>query len=96
MEEAINSVLSQTYKDIEYIIVDGNSTDGTKEVINKYRDKISKFISEPDDGPYEAINKGIKLATGEVIGLLNSEPGREVQKRVASASSGTFYKKMGL
>lgn len=73
IEKAIKSVLSQTYDDIEYIIIDGNSTDGTKEIIEPYRDRISHFISEPDKGMYDAINKGIKLATGDVIGLMHSD-----------------------
>jgi glycosyltransferase involved in cell wall biosynthesis len=73
IKDAINSVLLQTYKDIEYIIVDGASTDGTVEIIKIYADKISKFISEPDRGLYDAMNKGIALATGDVIGMLNSD-----------------------
>ncbi|KAF2328694.1 glycosyltransferase family 2 protein [Flavobacterium ginsenosidimutans] len=73
IEKAIKSVLSQNYPDIEYIIVDGNSKDGTKEIIESYRDKISQFISEPDKGMYDAINKGLKLATGDVIGLMHSD-----------------------
>ena len=73
LERCINSVLNQRYHDIEYIIVDGNSTDATKEIINKYSYRISKFVSESDEGIYDAINKGIRLATGDVIGLLNSD-----------------------
>jgi len=73
LEETINSVLSQSYKNIEYIIVDGNSSDKTIEIIKKYGDKISTFLSEPDDGIYDAMNKGIKLATGDVVGILNSD-----------------------
>ncbi|MDM5263710.1 glycosyltransferase family 2 protein [Sulfurovum sp. XTW-4] len=70
---AIDSVLNQTYKDIEYIIVDGASSDGTVEVVQSYGDRITKFISEPDKGLYDAMNKGIKLATGDVVGILNSD-----------------------
>jgi glycosyltransferase involved in cell wall biosynthesis len=73
IEKTIKSVLSQQYHDIEYIVIDGNSTDGTKEIIESYRDKISQYISEPDKGMYDAINKGLKLATGEVIGLMHSD-----------------------
>lgn len=73
IEKAIKSVLNQNYEDIEYIVIDGNSTDGTKEIIASYGDKISQFISEPDKGMYDAINKGIKLATGDVIGLMHSD-----------------------
>lgn len=70
---AIESVLTQDYNDIEYIIVDGASTDGSIEIINEYKDRISKIISEPDHGMYEAVNKGIRVATGDVIGLLHSD-----------------------
>lgn len=73
LEGAIQSVLSQTYKNIEYIVVDGNSVDGTKSIIENYRDKISIYISEPDNGIYDAMNKGIKLATGDIVGFLNSD-----------------------
>ena len=70
---AIDSVLNQTYKDIEYIVVDGASTDGTVEVVKSCGGKISKFISEPDNGIYNAMNKGILLATGSIVGILNSD-----------------------
>lgn len=71
--ETIESVLHQTYKDIEYIIIDGDSTDSTREIINQYIDRITLFISEPDNGMYDAINKGLQLATGEYIQVLNSD-----------------------
>lgn len=71
--QAIESVLSQDYPDIEYIVVDGASKDRSLEVINRYKDRISKIISEPDKGMYEGINKGIKAATGDIIGLLHSD-----------------------
>ena len=73
IKDVIDSVLNQTYKNIEYIIIDGASTDGTIEVVQSYGDKITKFVSEPDKGLYDAMNKGIKLATGDVIGILNSD-----------------------
>ena len=69
----IESVLSQDYPDIEYIVVDGASKDNSLNIINEYKDKISKIISEPDHGMYEAINKGIRAATGDVIGLVHSD-----------------------
>ena len=69
----IESVLSQDYPDIEYIVVDGASQDNSLSIINEYKDKISKIISEPDHGMYEAINKGIRMATGDVIALCHSD-----------------------
>jgi glycosyltransferase involved in cell wall biosynthesis len=73
IESAIQSVIQQNYVDLEYIIIDGGSNDGTIEIIKKYRDKISKYISEPDRGIYDAMNKGIGMATGEIVGILNSD-----------------------
>ena len=73
IKDAIESILNQTYKNIEYIIVDGSSTDGTVELIKEYGNKINKFISEPDNGIYDAMNKGIRLATGDIVGILNSD-----------------------
>jgi glycosyltransferase involved in cell wall biosynthesis len=73
IEDTIRSVLYQDYKDIEYIIIDGGSSDGTLEIINRYRKNISTVISGPDNGIYEAMNKGIKLSTGDVIAFLNSD-----------------------
>lgn len=71
--DTIDSVLNQTYGDIEYIIVDGQSTDSTVSIVHSYKDKIAKFISEKDRGLYDALNKGISLATGDVIGILHSD-----------------------
>jgi glycosyltransferase involved in cell wall biosynthesis len=71
--ETIDSVLSQTYKDIEYIIIDGASTDDTVSIIHSYKDKITKFVSEKDNGLYHALNKGIAMATGYIIGVLHSD-----------------------
>lgn len=71
--DCIESVLCQKYHNIEYIVIDGGSNDGTVEIIEKYRDKLATFISEPDSGMYHALNKGISLATGEIIGILHSD-----------------------
>lgn len=71
--EAIESVLSQTYDNIEYIVIDGASTDGTVEIIEQYADNIDIFVSEPDKGIYDGLNKGIEKATGDVIGFLHSD-----------------------
>jgi glycosyltransferase involved in cell wall biosynthesis len=73
IEQTILSVIGQSYANIEYIIVDGQSTDNTLGIVEKYRDKIAKVISEKDSGLYDALNKGIALATGEVIGFLHSD-----------------------
>lgn len=73
IEQTIRSVLDQTYKNIEYIIVDGQSTDKTLQIIRKYQDRIATCISEPDKGLYDAMNKGISLSTGDVIGIINSD-----------------------
>ena len=73
IEDAIKSVLSQTYPNIEYIVVDGASKDGTVDVIKKYEDKISTFVSERDKGIYDGLNKGVSLATGDIIAFLHSD-----------------------
>lgn len=73
IKDAIESVLNQTYQNIEYIIVDGGSKDNTISIIENYKDKIAKFISEPDNGIYDAMNKGINMATGDIVGILNSD-----------------------
>lgn len=73
IEDCIRSIQSQTYEDIEHIIVDGGSTDGTLEIIKKYHDRIAKMVSEPDNGIYYALNKGLELATGDIIGLLHAD-----------------------
>ncbi|MGE5558187.1 MAG: glycosyltransferase family 2 protein [Bacillota bacterium] len=73
LERAIKSVLRQTYDNIEYIIIDGGSMDGTVETIEKYRDLVDYYVSESDDGIYDAINKGLSLASGDYIGILNSD-----------------------
>jgi glycosyltransferase involved in cell wall biosynthesis len=73
IRDTIDSVLTQDHPDIEYIIIDGKSKDNTTEIIKSYGGKISKWISEPDKGIYDGMNKGLTMATGEVVGMLNSD-----------------------
>ena len=73
IRDAINTVLSQTYKNIEYIIIDSASTDGTLEIIQNYGDKVSRIVSESDKGIYDGLNKGVSLATGDIIAFLHSD-----------------------
>lgn len=76
LRDTIESVLSQTYQDIEYIIVDGLSKDNTMEIVREYEPKFNgrmRYVSEKDSGLYDAMNKGIKMATGEVVGIINSD-----------------------
>jgi glycosyltransferase involved in cell wall biosynthesis len=86
IRDTIKSVLEQSYSRIEYIIIDGNSIDGTIEIIRSFPKGISRFVSEPDKGMYDAINKGIKLATGEIVGILNSDDffyDKDIVKQIA-------------
>ncbi|SFG59943.1 glycosyltransferase family 2 protein [Pedobacter insulae] len=95
IERTMLSVLNQTYSNIEYIVVDGSSTDGTKEIIERYRNRLAHFISEKDKGIYDAMNKGLALATGNYVLFMNS--GDEiyapetVTEVFASAPSGDIY-----
>jgi len=73
VEDCIRSVIHQSHKDLEYMIIDGGSTDGTVNAITPYERHLSKWISEPDGGIYDAMNKGIKWASGDVIGMLNAD-----------------------
>ena len=73
LTDCIQSVCKQSYGNIEHIIVDGKSTDGTLQIIKKHQKHLSKWISESDRGMYDAINKGIAMATGDIIGILNSD-----------------------
>jgi glycosyltransferase involved in cell wall biosynthesis len=73
IERCIRSVIAQNYQNIEYIVIDGASTDSTLQIINRYAQNIQIIISEPDKGMYDALNKGIKLATGDITGILNAD-----------------------
>ena len=73
LEDAIKSVISQDYTNIEYIVIDGFSRDNTPAILNRYKNNIARFVSEKDEGMYFAINKGIAMATGDVIAILNSD-----------------------
>lgn len=73
IEECIKSVLDQQYLDLEYIVMDGDSTDGTKEILHAYSDRISKLIIGKDTGPANALNKGLEIATGDIVGFINSD-----------------------
>ena len=72
LQKTIDSVITQTYKDFEWIVIDGGSTDGSKELIEKYSDHITYWVSEPDKGIYNAMNKGVKKANGEYLNFMNS------------------------
>lgn len=94
IEQTILSVINQGFEDYEYIIIDGGSTDGTIEIIKKYQDKITYWISEPDKGIYDAMNKGIKIASGELISILNSDDWYE--KGTLATVAQNFYLKPNL
>jgi len=98
LEQAIQSVVTQSYENIEYIIIDGDSTDGTLDIIKKYDDRIDYWVSEPDNGIYDAMNKGIRLATGEIIGIINSDDyyldgaiGKIVEVAIEEPEAGVFH-----
>jgi glycosyltransferase involved in cell wall biosynthesis len=94
LEKTILSVLRQTYKNIEYIIIDGGSTDGSVEIIKRYERKIAYWVSESDRGISEAFNKGIKASTGYIIGILNAGDrylDETVEKAVTSLGSKSAY-----
>jgi Glycosyltransferases involved in cell wall biogenesis len=86
IEDCIRSVLEQTYRNLEYIVVDGGSKDGTLDTVKKYENRISNWVSEPDSGIYDAMNKGIRMATEMLLGFCHSDDfyaDREVIERVA-------------
>lgn len=86
--EAIESILAQSYPNIELVVIDGASTDGTVDVLERYRDKIASFVSEKDDGIYDALNKGVARASGDVVGFLHADDmlaSTEAVKRIADA-----------
>ena len=85
----IESVISQSYENIEYIIIDGDSKDGTKQLIQKYQSRLAHFITEPDEGLYDAMNKGIKLATGDFLLFLNA--GDTLYKKHTISNSFKYY-----
>jgi len=93
IRDTIESVLAQDYTDIEYIIIDGASRDNTLDIINEYRNRIAHVVSEPDRGIYDAMNKGIKIASGDVVGVLNSDDffssNQSVSKLVAGFTDNT-------
>ena len=91
IEDAILSVLTQSYPGIEYIIIDGASTDATMSIVHKYHDRIAKIVSEPDKGVYDAMNKAIVLSTGDIIYFLGADDrlfDRDVVKEVVRAFDG--------
>src|ERR1044072_1752040 len=87
LEETILAVLNQNYPDLEYIIIDGGSTDNSREIIRRYEERIAYWVSEPDRGQTDAINKGLRRATGEIITYLNSD---DVYPRGASPAVGRY------
>ncbi|EKD55550.1 MAG: Glycosyltransferase family 2 protein, partial [uncultured bacterium] len=78
LETTIKSVIDQSFPYIEYIVVDGGSTDGTLDIIKKYQDKITKWVSEKDGGISDAMNKGIKMASGDIIGIIHADDWYEI------------------
>jgi len=88
IEDTLKSIKSQTYPDIEHIVIDGLSTDNTNTIIEKYNDGVSVHISERDSGLYDAMNKGISLATGDIVGILNSDDVFASEHSVSQLMSG--------
>lgn len=86
LEDNIKSVLQQTHDDVEHIVIDGASTDGTAQILERYSDRIATIVSEPDNGLYEAMNKGIALATGDVVGTLNADDFYETEDALSTVA----------
>ena len=95
IEATVRSVLAQDYPDFEYVLVDGASTDGTLEILRKHADRISRLVSEPDRGVYDAMNKGVRLAKGEYLLFMNAgdvfAAGDVLRKVAASADADVVY-----
>lgn len=92
IRDTIESVLSQKFENIEYIIIDGASKDSTLSIVNEYEGRISKVVSEPDKGIYDAMNKGVSLATGDIIGIINSDdfyPSKNIISKVVRVFEST-------
>jgi glycosyltransferase involved in cell wall biosynthesis len=87
--DTIRSVIMQKYLNIEYIVIDGGSSDGTQQIVKSYGDDITTFISEPDSGIYDAMNKGIRLCTGDLIGILNSDDFYETDQTIRNLVNNT-------
>lgn len=87
IKNALTSVASQDYREIEHIIVDGGSTDGTLDIIDRHRSVIARVVSESDHGMYDAMNKGIALATGDIIGILNADDFYSKEDVISSVAS---------
>jgi len=92
LEETILSIIGQTYKNIEYIIIDGKSTDGTIDVVKKYEDKIAYWISEADGGIYDAMNKGLRNATGDWICFINAGDGLADKNVIQNIYDKSFFR----
>jgi len=91
VEQTIRSVLDQSYPDLEYIIIDGGSTDGTVDIIRRHEDRLAYWVSEPDQGPYDAINKGFARSTGEIMAWLN---GDDVYMPYALRTVGSVFRQL--
>ena len=93
LEQTINSVLGQSYDNVEYIVIDGGSTDGTLEIIRKYKEQIDYWVSESDSGIYDAMNKGADVVTGEYMAFLNADDWYEIDTLTVISDNILEYKK---